>query len=300
MKNLSIFFVFVVSILLFGTCTKEVSVRATKPEVCDFGSLNTKHLLSREEFELAKGGTPRKNVDKDRDGVPDRQDNCPNAANSDQLDSDKDGIGDVCDSTPFGDPRVINTVLLLDFDGYSLNSAMWNYGQPKECLPSGLYPTEIQTILDSVKKDFAKYNIAVTTDEVAYTNANQYRRMRIVITTSSEIYPGVAGVAYVGSMFWGDNTPAFVFPNTMSYNALRIRVAVSHESGHTVGLYHQSLYDANCNLLYTYAPCGVNTGPIMGSVGPNCIPLWWIGPIPNGCNVIQDDNQILTANIGLK
>ncbi|MBN1125939.1 MAG: thrombospondin type 3 repeat-containing protein [Sedimentisphaerales bacterium] len=36
--------------------------------------------------------------DKDMDGIPDSQDNCPNRANTDQLDSDKDGVGDVCDN----------------------------------------------------------------------------------------------------------------------------------------------------------------------------------------------------------
>ena len=33
----------------------------------------------------------------DGDGVPDDSDNCPSAANADQLDTDGDSYGDVCD-----------------------------------------------------------------------------------------------------------------------------------------------------------------------------------------------------------
>jgi hypothetical protein len=42
-------------------------------------------------------------ADSDHDGVPDANDNCPNVANPDQLDSDGDGLGNACDSTPNGD-----------------------------------------------------------------------------------------------------------------------------------------------------------------------------------------------------
>jgi dienelactone hydrolase len=35
--------------------------------------------------------------DRDRDGVPNAEDNCPDAANADQADSDGDGLGDLCD-----------------------------------------------------------------------------------------------------------------------------------------------------------------------------------------------------------
>lgn len=37
--------------------------------------------------------------DRDRDGIVDLDDNCPDTANTDQLDSDFDGVGDVCDDS---------------------------------------------------------------------------------------------------------------------------------------------------------------------------------------------------------
>jgi Thrombospondin type 3 repeat len=46
-------------------------------------------------------GTVVTTSDSDGDGVPDDQDNCPDAANPDQADADDDGIGDFCE--PDGD-----------------------------------------------------------------------------------------------------------------------------------------------------------------------------------------------------
>jgi len=301
MKNVFLLGLGIFAILL-TTCTKERVITNRKPEICDFGTLSDNSFRSTEEFEMARSGGSTKLRDFDKDGIPDINDNCPKTKNTDQKDTDGDGIGDVCDPYPYGNEPSVGSVILLDFDGYYLNSPMWNSGTPYQCQPSGLLPEQIQTILDSVKKDFAKYNITVTTDEMVYLNASSAKRMRVVVTTSSEVYPGVAGIAYVGSMFWNDGTPCFVFSNTMSFNTLRIRIATSHESGHTVGLYHQSQWDTNCNLIYTYKPCdySTNSGPIMGSIGSTCLPLWWVGPTPNGCNYIQDDNAVLTSNLGIR
>jgi hypothetical protein len=42
--------------------------------------------------------------DRDRDGIPDYQDNCPDAANPDQSDIDRDGMGSACDPGEIAPP----------------------------------------------------------------------------------------------------------------------------------------------------------------------------------------------------
>jgi hypothetical protein len=43
---------------------------------------------------------PRSELDGDDDNIPDRRDNCPDDANTDQADDDSDGVGDACDNCP--------------------------------------------------------------------------------------------------------------------------------------------------------------------------------------------------------
>ena len=42
----------------------------------------------------------KRDKDRDKDGVPERSDNCPSVPNATQLDSDGNGIGDACEPTP--------------------------------------------------------------------------------------------------------------------------------------------------------------------------------------------------------
>jgi hypothetical protein len=292
-------------LVFLASCVKETvpPVRLDKPTVCDLGPLD-QSSFSREEFESARTGGSTRIKDADRDGIPDNLDNCPKKANADQKDSDGDGIGDVCDSSPYSVPVTKQGVVLLDFDGYVFPTfSVWNNtGAPYTAQPSGLYPAEIQQILDLVIQDYSPFNVIVTTDENVYNAANQYKRIRVVITASSELYPGAAGVAYRNSMFSGGEQTCLVFSDRLYYNPLRVRLATTHEAGHTVGLAHQSMWDANCTILYTYRPCDytTNTGPFMGSVGTSCTPKWWIGPTPIACTDIQDDVAIMTKNLGLK
>jgi hypothetical protein len=59
---------------------------------------------------------PLEVVDADADGIGDSADNCPNASNSDQLNSDDDGLGNVCDTDDDND-----TVLDVD-DAFPLDA----------------------------------------------------------------------------------------------------------------------------------------------------------------------------------
>jgi len=280
---------------LFGSCVKEQTQRLQSPEICDFGQLSD---VSFPEIESARAGG--RSRDRDKDGVADQYDNCPSVVNPDQLDSDGDGIGDVCDATPYPPGPTTKPVIFLDFDGYTLPSGTaWNSGATFECLPSGLLPADINTVIENVVHSYRNFNVLITADSVTFLKADKAKRIRVVLTTSSDVYyQPVAGVAYVGSMFWGDDTPCFVFTNRTYYDAKRSYVTAAHEAGHTIGLYHQANWDVNCVLLSSYRSCNLSTGlgPIMGNA-VSCLPLWWVGPTPNGCNSIQNDSLLMVSKL---
>jgi hypothetical protein len=294
-------------ILLFASCIKVDAPNLTtfkKPESCDFlnGNYNVVGRMSPQEqlIALRRGGGKIK--DTDRDGITDAQDNCPVTFNPDQLDSDKDGIGDACDATPFPPPPAFGQwVIFLDFDGHTVNTPYWNNGVPFYATPSGLSSTEINNIVDSVRKDFEQFGpIAITTDSNVYNAASLVRRQRVIITQYNEWYGSAGGVAYIESMTWGLEVPCFVFSKALSYSQKRIFEAISHESGHTLGLYHQIRCDGT-TFISEYNP-GSGTGstsraPIMGNSNAR-IGYWWIGPNSFGCSNIQNDSAILRQKVG--
>ncbi len=190
--------------------------------------------------------------------------------------------------------------IYLDFDGEQVNSSVWQNGNPFTCAPSNMTDAQITEVFNRVAEDYRPFNINITTDLNAFLAAPYDGRMRVIITPTSAWYQGVGGVSYVGSFNWGDDAPCFVFCDRLGPNSPKmVAECCSHESGHTVGLSHQSSYDASCNLTATYNAGGgvgqIGWAPIMGNSYSKNMSGWNNGPTPYGCSDVQDNLSIITT-----
>jgi hypothetical protein len=192
--------------------------------------------------------------------------------------------------------------IYLDFDGETINSPMWNAGNNFTAASSGLSAAAIQEIYERVAEDFRPFNVNVTTSETVFRSAPFTQRIRVVITTTSSWFAGVGGVAFLGSFTWGDDTPCFVFSDRLGMFPKYVAECCSHETGHTLGLSHQSKYDAGCTLTATYhegAGLGESSwAPIMGNSYYRNMSGWNNGPTPSGCTSNQDNLGIITGQNG--
>ena len=195
-----------------------------------------------------------------------------------------------------------SAVLFLDFDGHTVAGTAWNYNGPIICGASGLDNAKITTVFNSVAEDYRPFNINVTTDSTKFLAAPVDRRIRVIVTVSSSWYGSAGGVAFIGSFTWGDDTPCFVFSALLGYNPKKVSEATAHEAGHTLGLFHQSSYDANCVKTsdYNYGQGSGETSwaPIMGVGYNKNSTTWYDGPNSFGCINYQNDLGILTTQNG--
>src|SRR6186997_1325752 len=145
-----------------------------------------------------------------------------------------------------------SAVLFLDFDGHTVSGTSWNFTGPFICGSSGLTNTQITEAFNRIAEDYRPFNINVTTDSTKFLAAPMNKRMRVILTVTSDWYGNAGGVAFVNSFTWGDDNPCFVFTALLNYNTKNIAEAAAHEAGHTLGLYHQALYNASCALVSEY------------------------------------------------
>lgn len=193
-----------------------------------------------------------------------------------------------------------SAVIFLDFDGHTVDATSWNYNGPIFCGPTTLSEAGITEVFNRVAEDYRPFQINITTDSTKFLAAPINKRMRVILTTTWEWYGSAGGVAYVGSFTWGDDTPCFVFTSLHGNNVKNISEAASHEAGHTLGLYHQASYDANCvktsDYNYGQGTGEISWAPIMGVGYSRNLTLWNSGPNPYGCNTVQNDLTVITNN----
>ncbi len=200
-------------------------------------------------------------------------------------------------------PSAVATIF-IDFDGQYVQSSVWNNGNPINCAPSGMTDAQITEAFNRAAEDYRPFNVNLTTDSTVFLAAPLNRRIRIIVTASSSWYPsGYGGVAYIGSFIWGDDTPAFVFSDRHGYSPKKVGETISHESGHTVGLSHQSKYGGDCSTPVEEYNSGFGTGetawsPIMGNSLSRNFSNWNNGPTPYGCTDVQDNLTIITTQNG--
>lgn len=193
--------------------------------------------------------------------------------------------------------------IYLDFDGEEVNSAMWNNGNTLNCLPAALNSTQITEIFNRVAEDYRPFDINITTDLTVFLAAPVDRRIRVIVTPTSSWFTGVGGISYLGAFTWGDDTPCFVFCDRLGPNSPKmVAECCSHESGHSLGLKHQSKYDGGCNLTATYND-GAGSGetgwaPIMGNSYYRNMSGWNNGPTPYGCSSVEDNLSTITSQNG--
>ena len=199
------------------------------------------------------------------------------------------------------DPLATPTVIYLDADGQTVANTAWNWDQAIHCRPAGLTTDQMNTIVKSVTEDFSTFQVMVTSDETLFNQAPKQKRVRVIITTHEGLenfFPTYGGYAFIGSLWWGDDTPCFVFTESFGGNAANIAEVTSHEAGHTIGLFHQSEFSFDGQFLFEYhrgffsVPFGMTWKPIMGVSYNSHISGWMLGRTFSG---LQDDTKILSA-----
>ena len=202
-------------------------------------------------------------------------------------------------------------VLYLDFDGETVNDPIWNRGTTIQAAPSGLTEAEIRRVWSMVAEDYRPFRINVTTDPSRYAAARPMQRMRCIITPTNEWYADVGGVALIFS--WRDagagafaaNVPCWVFSNPGVMLPEDIALAISHEAGHTLGLYHDGLRGENGvtppdgDYYQGHGSGSTAWGPIMGAPYGKPLIQWSRGDYSAGLRVANnpEDDVALIATI---
>jgi serralysin len=206
--------------------------------------------------------------------------------------------------------------IFLDFNGHTTSGTDWNTfynGGANIVTPaysidadtttfSTTEVASIEEIWKRVAEDYAPFNVDVTTIEPG--NLNAANNIRVVIGGAWDQWyeesGGAGGVAWLTSWQWNNDTPVFVFEENLLNGAAKYTAEViSHEVGHSLGLSHQSTYDAFGNQIeeYNSGSGSGDTGwaPTMGASYYQNLTTWHNGTSSLGATSYQDDMSIISA-----
>ena len=175
-------------------------------------------------------------------------------------------------------------VIYLDFDGETGPFPGWYDG---DVAHSGFDNNSVRDVWIRVAEDFLPFNLNVTTDVKVWQAAPPNQRIRCIITPTN--FHGAGGVAYVGSFNWGGETTCW----SLNYSGDGGAQVISHEVGHTLGLYH---HGHNGSEYYWGQGSGVTSwAPIMGAGYGKNIKQWSNGDYYLATASWQDDLAIITS-----
>lgn len=196
---------------------------------------------------------------------------------------------------------VAPATIYLDFNGAS--STSWN-NQTVPATPA--YDTDgnpanfsageignIRQIWQRVAEKFSPFNLDVTTEDPGAVSGR--KTLRVVVGGDGSWATGAdGGLSQVGSFASGDATVWVFSKNLNNGDPKETAETIAHESGHALGLVHQSIYSAN-TLVAAYNSGNGFTAPIMGESYDSIRGLWWRGPDSNSPTEIQDDMAVIAG-----
>jgi PKD repeat protein len=200
----------------------------------------------------------------------------------------------------------VKRVIYLDFDGHVTTGTPWNGSRGDitsapfdlDGSPAAWSTGEmdmIQYIWQRVAEDFAPFEVDVTTQDPGIeglrktSSSDEYYGQRVVISPTNWYSTNAGGVAYIGSFNWSSDTPCYAFTAQLANGEKYIAEAASHETGHTLGLYH----DGTTAGVEYYSGHG-SWAPIMGVGYYKDIVQWSRGEYANANNT-EDDLAIIPS-----
>jgi hypothetical protein len=204
--------------------------------------------------------------------------------------------------------------IYLDFDGHITRNTFWNNADRPEIIhppmdldgtPNEFTEREKRAIINiwkQVVEDFSPYKVNVTTKEpplsklLKSSNDDQEFGIRVVIGGNGRNFLNASygGIAYVGSFSWNSDTPTFAFSDNLGRNPKFIAEVISHEVGHTAGLWHHGRTDGA-----TYHSGDGEWAPIMGVAYSARVGQWSRGEYPLANNK-ADDIQVMSQYMPFK